>query len=71
MPELPDVTIYIERMRAMLAGHTLGEVRLFSPFVLRSVQPPIAELSGKRMIGARRIGKRVVMELEDELFVVI
>lgn len=71
MPELPDVTIYVERLRAMAVGHSLEKIRLASPFVLRSVDPPIAAAAGKRIVGARRIGKRIVIELDDALFIVI
>ncbi len=71
MPELPDVTIYVERLRAVVGGHELQRVLLMSPFLLRSVEPPIAEAHGKKVVGAHRIGKRVVLELQDELFLVI
>ncbi len=71
MPELPDVVVYIEHLRNRLAGRTLERVRLLNPFVLRSVTPPIASAEGKRVLGVRRIGKRIVFELEGKLFLVL
>lgn len=71
MPELPDVAIYTERIQAMLAGHVVEGVRQRSPFLLRSVSPPLKEVVGRRLVGARRLGKRVVLECEGELFLVI
>jgi formamidopyrimidine-DNA glycosylase len=71
LPELPDVVVYIECLAARIAGATLERVRLTSPFVLRSVDPPLAELEGKRVIGLRRIGKRIVLGLEADLFLVV
>ena len=71
MPELPDIELYLHALRARLLGKTLLEIRIASPFLLRSVEPPIEAAVGKRVLGLRRIGKRVVLELEDELFLVI
>ncbi len=71
MPELPDVVVYIERLQAMLVGEPLERIRLASPWVLRSVDPPPQELEGRTLAGLRRIGKRIVFELEGDLFVVI
>ncbi|MHC4428026.1 MAG: DNA-formamidopyrimidine glycosylase family protein, partial [Planctomycetota bacterium] len=62
MPELPDVVVYVERLETLLRGRTLRAVRLPSPFVLRSVEPPIERLEGATVIGIRRLGKRVVIE---------
>src|SRR5215813_9591944 len=70
MPELPDVVVYIERLQARVGGQVLEKIRLASPFVLRSVDPPIGEAQGKRVIGFRRLGKRIAMELEADLFLV-
>lgn len=64
MPELPDVTVYAERLEGRLAGQTLTKVRLLSPFVLRSVAPPIAAAEGKKAESVRRIGKRIVISPE-------
>ncbi len=71
MPELPDVTVYVEALRARLLGRRLVKFRVVSPFVLRTVQPAPDEIVGKNVRGIRRIGKRIVFELDDELFIVI
>jgi len=71
VPELPDVTVYVERLEDRLAGKTLARVRLLNPFVLRSVDPPIASVEGRKVVGIRRIGKRIVIELEGGLFIVV
>ncbi len=71
MPELPDVVVLVEKLQDVVAGHALVGVRLASPFLLRSVTPPIAAVVGKRVLGTQRIGKRVVIGLEDELALVI
>ena len=71
MPELPDVVVYIEHLESRLAGRTLERVRLVNPFVLRSVTPPIASAEGKKVVGVRRMGKRIVIALEGELFLVL
>lgn len=71
MPELPDVTIYVEALRPRVVGQPLHAIRLANPFVLRSVLPPIEAAIGKTVTGTRRLGKRVVLELEDDLFVVV
>jgi len=68
LPELPDVTIYVERINALFGGQTLLAVRIASPFFLRSFDPPIGEVEGKRLITTHRIGKQIVLELEDGLF---
>jgi len=71
MPELPDVSVYLERLTAKLVGHRLERVRIGHPFLLRSVTPPIGAVEGQRVVGAERLGKRVVLAFEGELFVVI
>jgi len=71
VPELPDVVVYIEHLRNRLAGRTLQGVRLVNPFVLRSVTPAMASARGKEVVGVRRIGKRIVIALEGELFLVL
>jgi formamidopyrimidine-DNA glycosylase len=71
MPELPDVTVYVEALGRSVVGRRLEHVRLQSPFVLRSVEPPVAALEGRTVRGVRRIGKRIVLEFEGELFAVI
>lgn len=71
MPELPDVTIYIETLTPRVVGQPLERVRLASPFVLRSVDPPLGEVSGRRVSGLRRLGKRVVLALDGDLYAVV
>jgi formamidopyrimidine-DNA glycosylase len=70
MPELPDVAVYIERLNAFFGGQVLERARLKSPFLLRSFEPPLLAVNGQRIDGFRRIGKRIVFELSDELFLV-
>ena len=71
MPELPDVELYIEAIEKRIAGQPLTGIRLGSPFVLRTVDPAPAELVGHAVVGLRRVGKRIAIELEGELFIVI
>ena len=71
MPELPDVAVYIEALERRALGLPLVRVRLLSPFLLRTAIPPISAAEGKRVRELRRIGKRIVFALEDELFLVL
>jgi len=71
VPELPDITVYIEALEARILGQPLERTRIAKPFLLRSVDPPISAAQGKRVTGLRRMGKRIVVELEDDLFLVI
>jgi len=71
VPELPDVEAYLEALRHVAVGHVLERVRIGSAIILRTVDPPIAEAEGKRVMAVRRIGKRLVLELEGDLFLVI
>ena len=71
MPELPDVTVYVEALRRRIVGERLLAIRLGNPFVLRSVSPSATELAGKRVEGVERLGKRIVLRLEDGLAAVI
>ena len=71
MPELPDVEVYIERLAAQLQGRTLERLQLHNPFVLRSVTPPPAALAGKTVESVHRIGKRIALGFNDDLFLVI
>jgi formamidopyrimidine-DNA glycosylase len=71
VPELPDVSLYIESLEKRIVGATLERVRMASLFLLRSVDPPLASVDGKRVVDVRRLGKRVVIGLEGELFLVI
>jgi formamidopyrimidine-DNA glycosylase len=71
MPELPDVTVYVEAIAKRIADQPLLKLRLGNPFVLRTVDPPPSELAGKRVLNVRRLGKRIVIGLESDLFIVI
>jgi formamidopyrimidine-DNA glycosylase len=71
MPELPDVVVYLEALERRVHDSPLLGVRVWSPFVLRTVDPPLTEAAGRRVTGLRRIGKRLVLEMEDQLFLVI
>ena len=71
MPELPDVVVYIEALTRHIVGRRLERIRLLSPFVLRSVDPPIDTLHGQTVRDVRRIGKRIVLVFAGEVFLVI
>jgi formamidopyrimidine-DNA glycosylase len=71
MPELPDIVVYLECLHRRVVGRTLDKVRLTSPFLLRSVEPPLVRAEGQTVRGLRRLGKRIVFELEGELFLVL
>lgn len=70
MPELPDILLYLHALRPRIVGHPIRRVRLASPFLLRSIDPPLAAVEGRTIVGLRRLGKRIVMELESDLFLV-
>src|SRR5436853_1159343 len=71
MPELPDVVVYIEALERRIRGARLERVRVLSPFVLRSVDPPLAAAAGRTVSGLRRLGKRIVVGLDSDLFLVL
>ncbi len=71
MPELPDILLYLHALTPRVVGHRVERVRLASPFLLRSISPPLSELEGKTVIALHRLGKRIVFELEGELFLVL
>jgi formamidopyrimidine-DNA glycosylase len=71
LPEFPDITLYIEHLRSRISNEPLEEVRLASPFFLRSVDVPIGVTKGKRVVALRRLGKRIVFALECDLFLVL
>lgn len=71
MPELPDITVYVERLAANVQGRILQHIRVVNPFLLRSAVPPIAQAEGRRVLGVERLGKRVVLVLGGDLFLVI
>ena len=70
MPELPDVLLYIDALERFVQGHPIQRIELRSPFVLRSVDPPVTQAEGETVMGFGRMGKRIVWELEDELYLV-
>src|SRR5215467_12770308 len=67
MPELPDITVYVEALERRVVGQPLVEARLNTPFLLRTVDPPLSELVGKTLRAVRRFGKRIVFEMEADL----
>jgi formamidopyrimidine-DNA glycosylase len=71
MPELPDITLYLNQLHPRILNQPLLRIAIRSPFVLRSVEPPLSAVEGKQVVGLRRLGKRIVLELEGDLFVVI
>jgi formamidopyrimidine-DNA glycosylase len=71
MPELPDVVAYLEALRPRIMGARLERVRVLHPFLLRSVQPPLSDVVGRSVTGLRRLGKRLVIALEGERFLVL
>ena len=71
MPELPDVTVYVEAIARRVVGQALVRVRSSSPFLLRTVAPPLDAVHGRRVVGVLRLGKRIVLALEEDLFLVI
>jgi formamidopyrimidine-DNA glycosylase len=71
MPEFPDVAVYIEALNERVLNYPIQKIRIGSPFVLRSFEPPIRAAEGRKVLALRRLGKRIVFELEDELFLVV
>jgi formamidopyrimidine-DNA glycosylase len=71
VPELPDIAAYLTALEPRVVGRRLERIRLASPFVLRSVDPPVADVEGRMVVGLRRVGKRIVLALEGGMFVVI
>jgi formamidopyrimidine-DNA glycosylase len=71
MPELPDVTVYVEALEARVLGQPLEQLRVGSPFVLRSVDPPVTDAAGRRVSSVCRLGKRIVLALEPDLFLIL
>jgi len=71
MPELPDIVVYLEALDTRVRGATLLRVRLLNPFLLRTADPPIGMVEGKKVLGLRRIGKRIVIDLEGDLFLIL
>jgi len=70
VPELPDVTVYIECLERRIVGQPLEHARVASPFLVRTFDPPLFAVEGKHVVGLRRLGKRIVWQLDGELFMV-
>ncbi len=71
MPELPDITVYLDALRPRILHQRLQQLSVLNPFVLRTVDPPVTAVSDREVIALRRVGKRIVLELTDDVFVVI
>jgi len=71
VPELPDVLLYLHALRPRIVGRRIAGVRLASPFLLRSLDPPLSAVEGRAVIDLHRLGKRIVIEAEGDLFLVI
>lgn len=71
MPELPDVLLYLHCLEPRVVGRVIERVRVHSPFVVRTFDPPIDAIEGRTVRGLRRLGKRIVFALDDDLFVVV
>ena len=71
MPELPDITVYIEALERRIVGERLERVRLNSPFLVRTFEPPLEAANGKRVRQLHRLGKRIAIGLDDELWIVL
>ena len=70
MPELPDITIYLDALASRIVGQPLERARIVSPSLLRTVDPPLSAAEGRRVVGLRRLGKRIVWEMEGNIFLV-
>src|ERR1700740_2187162 len=71
MPELPDITVYIEALGRRILGARLERVRILSPFLLRTVEPPVASVEGKKVVELRRMGKRICIAGESGIWLVL
>ena len=71
MPELPDIVVYLECLRPRVVGQPLQRIRLLNPFLLRTFEPPIESVFDRRVVGVHRLGKRIVLEMEGDLFLVL
>jgi formamidopyrimidine-DNA glycosylase len=71
VPELPDILLYLHALAPRVVGHRIERIRLASPFLLRSIDPPLSSADGKTVVALNRLGKRIALELEGELFLVL
>ena len=70
MPELPDILLYLHALRSRIVSHVVQRVRLASPFLLRSIDPPLGAIEGRTIVDLHRLGKRIVLEADGDLFLV-
>jgi formamidopyrimidine-DNA glycosylase len=71
MPELPDIVVYLEALEKRIFGHRLQRIQIASPFLVRTATPPTSDAEGKQVVELRRLGKRICIGLEDELWLVL
>lgn len=71
MPELPDIIVYLEALEQRILNQTLERVQIASPFLLRTAEPPLTSVAGKKVVALRRLGKRICIGLEDDLWLVL
>src|SRR5881396_1044031 len=71
MPELPDITVYLEALETRVIGHRLERIQINSLFLLRTATPPISSIDGHEVVGLRRLGKRICFGFEDEVWLVL
>src|SRR5688572_18409314 len=71
MPELPDLEVYIESLQARILGQTLERIELKNPFLLRTADPPLESCSGRKVTSLRRLGKRIAIQLDGDLWLVL
>jgi formamidopyrimidine-DNA glycosylase len=71
MPELPDIVVYVENLHTRIVGRTLQQVRLLNPFLLRTAKPPLSSVQGRKVMDVQRLGKRIVIEIDGQLFLVM
>ena len=71
MPELPEIVVYLDALESRVVGQSLERIRIRTPSLLKTFDPPVSDLEGRRVTGLRRVGKRVVFELEGGFFAVV
>ena len=71
MPELPDITVYIEALEQRISGHTLTQAQIASPFLLRTIEPPVAACVGHKVSSIRRVGKRIAIGFDNDVWLVL
>ena len=71
MPELPDIQVYIEALERTVLGQRIEGIRVASPFLVRSIEPPVARFKGRRVTGFKRLGKRIVIGFDGDYFLVL